>query len=160
MIKKVSNKQIIVVMFCVYIISLVLFVLLKFDGSFDKIAELHNTFSFGNCKRINLVPLQTIKIQYLNISERYFLTNILGNFLVFVPLGFFMRYLIRKNNIKIAFGCLIIILLFELLQYLFQIGFFDVDDILLNSSGSLAGIAISKITIIRKEGKQNEKETI
>jgi glycopeptide antibiotics resistance protein len=90
---------------------------------------------------INLVPFETI-MKYLNGGGNYGryapLINIFGNLAAFAPMGFFLPVLFKKCR-KFAFyfiTIMIMILAVESIQLFFRIGFFDVDDIILNSAGA------------------------
>lgn len=67
--------------------------------------------------------------------------NILGNILIFVPIGFLVSVLIphrHKGWLALAIG-LAISLTIEIVQLSFVIRVFDVDDLILNSSGAWLG---------------------
>ena len=104
--------------------------------NFDSLANYIDT-------SLNLTPFATIKL-YINglksgnISLGYFFINIFGNFLMLMPLSFFVPTLIEKINKFYKF--LIIVILFaiciELLQILFLTGSCDIDDVILNVLGA------------------------
>ena len=71
---------------------------------------------------------------------------------MFLPLGFFLERIFKKNRVKTVGLCFLGVLLFEVSQFVLRIGYFDVDDIILNISGCVIGILISIIKI-KKEGK-------
>jgi glycopeptide antibiotics resistance protein len=104
--------------------------------------------------RRNLIPFKTIKnyIKYRKyLTHEIFITNIFGNILAFMPMGFFIPVIFTKNRtlkyrwliVFIWSGC--ISLFVEILQYEFSVGSFDVDDIILNSLGGLLGYICFKI---------------
>ena len=145
-----KNKKLIKILFYIYIAFLILFVVLKFDGSFERIISLHNSIienEKDGLRNINLIPFKSISPYLRNITEPYAFKNILANILVFIPLGFFVSNKNSKNVFKALIICLGVILSIELIQLLFKIGFFDVDDIILNFIGSLIGMGINKILI-------------
>jgi glycopeptide antibiotics resistance protein len=145
-----KNKKLIKILFYIYIAFLILFVVLKFDGSFERIISLHNSIienEKDGLRNINLIPFRSISPYLRNITEPYAFKNILANILVFIPLGFFVTNKNSKNVFKALIICLGVILSIECIQLLFKIGFFDVDDIILNFIGSLIGIGINKILI-------------
>lgn len=91
-------------------------------------------------KSMNLIPFKYI-IFYLTgkSSLSLTLTNVLGNFFLCVPL---CELLIQKDETKkdlkkIFIIALCVSLCIELLQFLFSAGYFDVDDLILNSAGSV-----------------------
>lgn len=145
-----KNKKLIKILFYIYIAFLILFVVLKFDGSFERIISLHNSIienEKDGLRNINLIPFRSISPYLRNITEPYAFKNILANILVFIPLGIFVSNKNSKNVFKTLVICLSVILSIECIQLLFKIGFFDVDDIILNFIGSLIGMVINKILI-------------
>ena len=144
-----KNKKLFTILFCIYTIVLVLFVVLKFDGSFERIISLHNSIienEKDGLRNINLILFRTMSPYLKNITEPYAFKNIAANILVFIPLGFFISNKNPKNVFKALIICLGVILSIELIQLFFKIGFFDVDDIILNLTGSLFGLLISILT--------------
>ena len=97
----------------------------------------------------NLVPFKTI-IGYVkalidgSMNRKIPIENIVGNLLAFMPLGFYLPFLIKKmTKLKIyviAVSGLIISV--ELMQYILRVGSLDVDDFILNMAGALIGFAI------------------
>lgn len=145
-----KNKKLIKILFYIYIAFLILFVVLKFDGSFERIISLHNSIienEKDGLRNINLIPFRSISPYLRNITEPYAFKNIIANILVFITLGFFVSNKNSKNVFKTLVICLSVILSIECIQLLFKIGFFDVDDIILNFIGSLIGMGINKILI-------------
>lgn len=141
-----KNKKLIKILFYIYIAFLILFVVLKFDGSFERIISLHNSIienEKDGLRNINLIPFRSISPYLRNITEPYAFKNIIANILVFIPLGFFVSNKNSKNVFKALIICLGVILSIELIQLFFKIGFFDVDDIILNFIGALLGILIN-----------------
>ncbi|MBQ8293344.1 MAG: VanZ family protein [Bacilli bacterium] len=74
--------------------------------------------------------------------------NIVGNLVLFMPLGFILNKISKYKLINIISGLLIIIVL-EILQFITKRGVLDLVDILLNS----IGLIISILVISRKEKK-------
>lgn len=141
-----KNKKLINILFYIYILFLILFVVLKFDGSFERIISLHNSIienEKDGLRNINLIPFRSMAPYLKNITEPYAFKNIIANILVFIPLGFFVSNKNHKNVFKALIICLSVILSIELIQLFFKIGFFDVDDIILNFIGALLGVLIN-----------------
>lgn len=86
----------------------------------------------------NLIPLKTI-LEIISNQHLYsIIINIFGNLLIFMPLEYFIIELFNKN--KFFINLLISILLItaiELLQLIFKVGVFDIDDIILCTSGMM-----------------------
>ena len=75
--------------------------------------------------------------------------NILGNIILFVPMGIFLRILFNKSsgNQKTLIVSSLISLAIEILQLL--VGrCFDVDDIILNIFGSLLGYMLIGVAVV------------
>lgn len=147
---KISIKKI----FVLYLFLLILFVIFKFNGNFNTIVILHQSIKVNRAEgiwNINFSFLKSIMPYVKNIPSWFALKNIGGNLVPFIPLGFFLSYIYFKRNfIKTFVFCLIIILLIEIIEFIFMIGFFDVDDILLNMVGCVFGYAISLLYNIIK----------
>ncbi len=140
------EKRIFKILMWIYLVSLLFFVVLKFNGSFEEIIMLHYRIIENEkmgVENINLVPFRTISSYMSDIMEFYALKNIAGNIIVFAPLGFLTSQVFDKRFLTSAIICILIILFIECVQLIFKIGFFDVDDIFLNLIGCLSGICIS-----------------
>ena len=87
----------------------------------------------------NIIPFRTI-LKYIIDIERYwprfFIINIFGNIVIFMPVQFLMMKvfgkLLLKKYLVINFT---IILIIEILQFITGSGAFDIDDIILNILG-------------------------
>lgn len=106
-------------------------------------------------KRINLVPFRTISeyMKSASISDLFLfnsegnpLINLIGNIIVFIPMGFFMCCIWKKpRNFSIHLPItLAVILLIEAIQLFTFLGSFDIDDIILNTLGAATGYIIYK----------------
>ena len=102
-------------------------------------------------QNVNTTPLFTIKNYLRVIVQRtndsvyiHCLINLLGNILLFMPIGFMIPKLWKKlrNYFKFFFITLLIILAIELLQLFTLLGCCDVDDVILNMTGLTAGYII------------------
>jgi glycopeptide antibiotics resistance protein len=66
------------------------------------------------------------------------------NLVAYIPVGYYLSKRLNFKN-RYVFVCFILyILLIEYLQYYFRTGFFDIADILFNSTGFLIGVAFNK----------------
>ncbi|MFC4322057.1 VanZ family protein [Litchfieldia salsa] len=97
----------------------------------------------------NLIPFSTIKNYFQYFSHYPLLTwsiNIIGNVTVFVPFGILIP-LSSKRNMKLVtfiFVFLLGITTLEIMQFITRVGSFDVDDIILNTTGALIGFILLK----------------
>lgn len=94
----------------------------------------------------NFVPFSSIKDL---LSHSYFmvpLRNIAGNIILFVPLGFILALKFSKLNSVLRVGLvgLLSSTCIELVQLLLPIRAIDVDDIILNTLGSIIGFLVLK----------------
>ncbi|WP_185806867.1 VanZ family protein [Bacillus salinus] len=102
----------------------------------------------GGYYSYNIVPFATIKNYFINF--RYFnidtwIINIVGNVIVFVPFGLFLPLMNKRLRKPILFIVVFIAIItsLEMLQFIFAVGSFDVDDILLNTIGAVIGLFIT-----------------
>jgi glycopeptide antibiotics resistance protein len=74
-----------------------------------------------------------------------FFSNLAGNFILFIPYTFIMVVLFNyKNNRVILLSVFLLSLATEILQYVFEVGVADIDDVLLNTAGGWAGILLCR----------------
>lgn len=83
----------------------------------------------------------------MSAFERWnFLTDLLGNIGLFVPLPFFLLVFFRiKDTWKALLVAAVISSGVEITQYIFRIGIADIDDIILNITGAIIGVALLKL---------------
>lgn len=139
---KEKNKKILTkagwLLFYLYIILLSYFLFFS---------EYYGRANVGEDYRYNLEFLKEIKrfIQYREqLGFKSFAINIIGNVLAFVPFGFLLPQLkkIYRNLFIITFLTIIVSLSAELIQLVFKVGAFDVDDIMLNTLGGIIGYVL------------------
>jgi glycopeptide antibiotics resistance protein len=98
----------------------------------------------------NFIPFRNT-MEYLTGADRYnmsiIIDNTLGNVLIFLPLGFFLPLLFRRYGklSKIIVDSMVISFAIETLQIGQRVGQFDVDDIILNTFGSVLGFLAFKL---------------
>lgn len=113
--------------------------------------------NFGNSdnliyqlQRGNFIPLKTIFINIQSLSGWHDLSNFVGNIGAFIPFGMFL-VLLSKNKGMSFIGILArsmgLSLCLECLQVVFSLGIFDVDDLILNTSGGLLGYCAIKLYV-------------
>lgn len=101
----------------------------------------------------NLIPFYTIKGQVRCLFSvrrwlvRYAVTNLFGNFFMFIPLGYFLPRLFTKlrklyRTIPTVAG---VIILVEIIQLFTLRGFADIDDLILNVFGAAVGYCIFRL---------------
>ena len=94
-------------------------------------------------ERVNLVPFRTIGTFFRHFIPDVFLINIVGNIVMFMPWGFGLVLLWKKNQSvgRVLLLCFLITALIETGQ-LFIGRSVDVDDLILNFAGGCAGAAL------------------
>lgn len=98
-----TKKRIFTILFYMYIVFLIFVIVLKFDGSFEKIISLHHSITENEqskIKNINVIPFRSILPYLRNITEPYAFKNIMGNILPFLPLGFFISISFLKKSLS------------------------------------------------------------
>lgn len=70
--------------------------------------------------------------------------NLLGNFVLFMPMGVYLPFFIRKTNSIILFtvSTTAMLITIEIIQVITRRGSFDIDDYILNMLGALIGYGI------------------
>ncbi len=123
-------------------------------------------FAYGSYQRspqtiigFNLVPCKTILHYVLNFRSfngNVWFFNLFGNVMAFMPLGFLLPFTREKLNKleKIIIVAVFLSLFIEVMQMLYGVGVFDIDDILLNTLGGVGGYLIKQLICnsLRKYG--------
>lgn len=107
------------------------------------------TFQDNNYGFSNFVPFKEM-FRY-DINSRLFVRNVIGNILLFVPLGWFITYYTKSNKIYPTFFLsLLISFVIEFIQL--KIGrVFDIDDVILNVVGGIIGYLLYMLLYKIKE---------
>lgn len=141
--KEIKNTMIrysLIVIFLAYCLALYITMFSSSSGIRPQ-NEVHirNNISFED---VNIIPFATI-LDYISkgfsgeINLDIVISNLAGNFIMFMPFVFLLLCLKKTHSItkKEAIGLLVLLALIELLQFIFGVGSFDLDDIILNSFG-------------------------
>jgi len=132
---------------------LVLLKLVVFKGS---LSDLQQHFTGEGTSPIkpqqhNLLPFHTL-YYYISMQEPFDVAvrNILGNMILFIPYALLLPFAFYslgsfKRNLLAVF---LTSLFFELLQLVTKLGSFDVDDILLNMLGGIAGWLLYRALVL------------
>ena len=133
------------VLFWLYVLLLVFFVVVKFNGSLeslrDRIEATRYIRQMEPGYNLNLVPLHTIKSQMEHIHSGWAVRNLVANGMAFVPFGYLLPGAyrrLRKWWMVLGIGLLTICVV-EVTQYVTYLGACDVDDLLLNMAGCIVG---------------------
>ncbi|MFC0561696.1 VanZ family protein [Halalkalibacter alkalisediminis] len=105
----------------------------------------------------NFVPFKTISTYIEALSSGSMnrdipIKNLVGNLIMFLPMGIYLPYLIKRTNKVSKFSIAMIIVLFviEVIQLVTRRGSFDIDDFILNMLGALLGFGIWKMKFVQK----------
>ena len=106
---------------------------------------------------VNPIPFKTIWGYVTDVIEQRWMVrlavrNVLGNFILFYPMGFFLPCLSKRVRTvrKSLLISLCTILAAEIVQLIFRLGIFDIDDLILNMTGWLFGYFTLSIPLLRK----------
>lgn len=143
------------VLFVLYILFLIYFLCLaEWYGRAGTWEEFHyNLELFREIKRFVTYREQ--------LGTAAVFSNLAGNILIFVPYGFFVSMASRTRGFfKTLFYSMGLSLAVEIVQLFSRVGSFDVDDILLNTIGGVAGYIIFSICnqIRRRYHGRNRKK--
>ena len=120
-------------LFAFYFLALTWIILFKMQFSWRDLPHLQG---------INLIPFGASLV----VNGRMNLGEIIQNALAFVPFGIFMRVLLQKKPLAMQLVPIVAAsLLFEAAQYVFAIGASDITDVLSNTAGGLAGLAVAAV---------------
>ena len=107
-------------------------------------------------RQSNLIPLKTVidYIQKVNdgkLNADIAVRGIIGNLIVLFPIGCFLPCLSKRfqKYTSTLFTAFCVVLAVELLQPLLRVGYFDIDDFILNLSGASLGYLTVRIPFIR-----------
>ena len=115
------------------IYSFIFIVLVFLATSVFRGHHLSLNFKNWNSGNINLIPLTNTIADLKTI-----LNLLLGNIFLLVPLMYLYPRNIKNNNFfKTTLACFLTSLLLETFQFIFGVGQFDIDDIILNTMGSV-----------------------
>ncbi len=142
---KTVNKtnQLTNVLFAIYLIAIFEIIVFKMQLPFS---------DMGHLRKINLIPFS----ESLIINGRIDFSEIIMNFIIFIPLGIYLEFVLYKRTmIKKVLFIFLISLLCEVLQYIFAVGASDITDIINNTAGGVTGLLIIKAAL--KIFRNNEK---
>ncbi len=77
-------------------------------------------------------------------EERNFISNLVGNVLLFLPFPFFCYAFGYRNEKGILAAAFVVSVSIEFIQYYYTIGITDIDDVLLNIAGAYTGLLLLK----------------
>lgn len=139
--------------FAIYLLALLYLLFLK--GILMRGSRIETIEDYGFWQGIkwciNLVPFRTISDYIermdaisINSIHDFAFQNLMGNIILFVPMGVFLPYFSYKQRkfLKFFVTALIMIFCIEIIQLITLLGACDIDDLLLNLIGSCIGFGI------------------
>lgn len=154
--QKKTSSTLLWIVFIVYIVLLFRLLIWKGWGGSSYIAQCYADFDSWKQEtlwRINVVPLRFIfAAPEFNIFT--FFKNVIGNILLFLPMGFFLLYLSPRVQAwsfsKYIWLMAAVIFGVELTQLLLLCGHFDIHHFLLNLLGACLGYMAAKRLLKKK----------
>ena len=118
------------ILFLIYLALLVWIILFKLQFSISDLDKVRS---------INLIPFHYDK----EVGAAFHLTEVLENFLIFVPMGIYLQMLLPRTKLYVKFMLIAgTSFLLETMQYILAVGRSDITDVLTNTAGGLLGLAI------------------
>ena len=116
-------------------------------------AMIHYSYAQYFRQFTNFIPFKTI-IEYVQRYHNGFrnlsVINLLGNFVLFMPMGALLPCVIHKLDRfwKVTLTVLGMVVMVEIVQGILRVGSVDIDDVLFNVIGAMIGYGIIKIPFI------------
>lgn len=103
----------------------------------------------GSERSINLIPFASIAefmSSHSSGAGRVAFANVVGNILIFVPLGVYVSWLPQRAAAWLAMLLVALVsVAVEIIQGVFAVGASDIDDVILNCVGGIMGILIFRL---------------
>ena len=122
-------------------------------------AQDYGSYTQQLADNLNLEPLKTVRLYLWLLEEsesaylvRHAFINLVGNVVMFVPLGYLLCGVFPKQRNFFAFFLCVtaLILVVEAVQYVTLLGSCDIDDLILNLAGAIVGWCARKWIRIKK----------
>ena len=158
-VKKENKRKIILVAESVMLFMYVNIIFILVFGGFRIFQSGHNNQSILEYIKFNsnFIPFKTIYNYFSiyfagHINMSIVIENLLGNFMMFMPMGFLLPAIFKKQNKWFLFLATLASMLLgiEVAQLIFRLGSFDIDDFILNMAGACLIFAIIRKGIIKK----------
>lgn len=130
-------REVVISLFFIYFLAVIYFTICK--GGLLNIAFKNNVY-------INLIPfketMQMFNNEFMGIGNALY--NIMGNIIMFIPLGFFIPFLFESGNKfnKVLLYSLCASITIEMIQLLTSINITDIDDVIFNTLGGVIGLVM------------------
>ena len=146
---RLTDKRKRQILFAVYIIFVLKVIIFKY--SYEHLQSIMDTWSkeviLEGLDSANFTLFRTINMYIVYADRLNSFENLVGNVVVFMPLGMFLPWIWRRfrNFADTFLAAFLFSLSIEIFQLFSAFGAFDVDDILLNCAGSIIGYLIYMI---------------
>jgi glycopeptide antibiotics resistance protein len=109
-----------------------------------RIGHLRFRFAGTHTGPGNFVPFKSIVPELLGRGNLLIdMVNFFGNIILFMPIGLLAPFVVRSMSWQKALVLGVLTgLSFEVMEVVFHVGIFDVDDIILNAFGVMAGYGV------------------
>ena len=147
---KVIRTTAILVFMC-YILLLINITLFRitvtlWKAPFSKENIFFDTSLQAGIKRGNFIPFHSIDYYLISKQEPFAvgIVNVFGNLVLFLPFGFLLPFIwiYFRTSKTCPIAILVTSTFLETMQLILGVGWFDIDDILLNTLGGLIGFAL------------------
>lgn len=143
---KPVNRLLVLALYIPYLFVLLKVILFKF-GSVDILflwqqrqSTLENPAYIQNrLEQANFIPFSSIQQNIHRLHNPHDLINLIGNIAIFIPNGILICLLAKNKCIWVFISSFALSLGLECSQIIFSMGSFDVDDLILNTSGGILG---------------------
>ena len=112
-------------------------------------------FTFAEYMRrfTNFIPFKTIVEyvqRYIDGYRNLSVLNLLGNFVLFMPMGVLLPCVIRKLDRfwKVTLTVLGMVVMVEIVQGILRVGSVDIDDVIFNVVGAMIGYRLIRLPFI------------
>jgi glycopeptide antibiotics resistance protein len=122
------------------------------------IGHLRLKFAHTHTGPGNFIPFKTIVPELVSRGNHLIaMVNLLGNILPFIPIGLLSPLVVRSVSWQKAllFG-VVTGVSFEVMEVVFRVGIFDVDDVLLNAFGFMVGYGAWVLLKLRAQPRLGE----
>lgn len=142
------------VFFVIYVIAMLYF--LFFADAMGRMSS--DTLVGYNTKLFKEIHRYLANWEQIGFSIAFL--NIGGNIIGFLPLGFLLPFINAKNRnfFRTLLICVYVTMTVEVIQLIFHVGCFDIDDMFLNTVGGICGYLIFIIGSVLRRKKHGKKE--
>ena len=108
----------------------------------------------NNDYRVNFIPIKNTINTFLTMSmtDRFevynFYQNLFGNIILFIPFSLILIKALKLSKLRfIILWAVLLSTTIEITQYIFHVGFPDIDDLILNVTGAVIGFFLYRLFI-------------